>query len=555
MSINKITVERNQRALMELVGQPGNDVCADCKNHNPRWASHSLGIFICMNCASIHRKMGTHISKVKSLTMDTWSKEQVEFMKSMGNTKSNAHYNPNETRNPPPTNMIDQERDSELEKYIRSKYQYKSFVTRSAQVAALLGPSRSASSKLSSAAQQRSATMPPSASSSSSLSSISKPSVAPPLTASSSTASASSVASAAAPAQSQLRSNPISNLAVSQYPGPQLSNIPTNTHTQLPQQSIYMQPQQQPQPPQQSSNPLWNDLAQLQAPSTNSSLPLQFTSLPTIQPMNVPAPNGGNLTLPNPFSGLSTSPNNPFPSSLASQPTGMGMFSGGPPRSMSLNSGMSTMSLGAMPSPSFQHQPGLSTPTTLLPQTPLTAPSPSPFVPSSFQSTGFQASFAQPLPAASSSFTQPLFNPQPQPSPMFQPQPQPQPSPMYPNHPFGVGQPGTPQPQMGNPFALSATHQPFSSPQTQAFAGSPSPAPFMQHQHQHQHQQQHQQQQPQQMFGQQGMGMGMGGMQGMQGMPMSGMPTAGPTGAFGGTGWGQQPGFPGQQQQQPWGGM
>jgi len=42
-------------------------------------------------------------------------------MREMGNDKSNAIYNPNEIRNPPPTNMIEQERDSDLEKYIRGK--------------------------------------------------------------------------------------------------------------------------------------------------------------------------------------------------------------------------------------------------------------------------------------------------------------------------------------------------------------------------------------------------------------------------------------------------
>lgn len=37
-----------------------------------------LGIFLCMRCASLHRKLGTHISKVKSLSMDSWSNDQVE---------------------------------------------------------------------------------------------------------------------------------------------------------------------------------------------------------------------------------------------------------------------------------------------------------------------------------------------------------------------------------------------------------------------------------------------------------------------------------------------
>lgn len=37
-----------------------------------------LGIFLCMRCAALHRKLGTHITKVKSLSMDSWSNEQVE---------------------------------------------------------------------------------------------------------------------------------------------------------------------------------------------------------------------------------------------------------------------------------------------------------------------------------------------------------------------------------------------------------------------------------------------------------------------------------------------
>lgn len=47
-------------------------------NKDPRWASYSLGVFLCIRCAGIHRKMGTHISKVKSITMDQWTSEQIE---------------------------------------------------------------------------------------------------------------------------------------------------------------------------------------------------------------------------------------------------------------------------------------------------------------------------------------------------------------------------------------------------------------------------------------------------------------------------------------------
>jgi len=42
-------------------------------------------------------------------------------MRSIGNVKSNSIYNPNELRNPPPANLEDSERDSEIEQYIRGE--------------------------------------------------------------------------------------------------------------------------------------------------------------------------------------------------------------------------------------------------------------------------------------------------------------------------------------------------------------------------------------------------------------------------------------------------
>ncbi|CDW99346.1 hypothetical protein [Sporisorium scitamineum] len=125
---SKAAQERQQRILLDLVRQPGNDVCADCKGRAPRWASWNLGIFICVQCAGVHRKMGVHISKVKSITLDTWTREQVDRMKAVGNVKSNRKYNPDEMRNRPPTNMEESERDSELEKYIRRKYEFRRFM-------------------------------------------------------------------------------------------------------------------------------------------------------------------------------------------------------------------------------------------------------------------------------------------------------------------------------------------------------------------------------------------------------------------------------------------
>ncbi|KAK9759397.1 Protein gts1, variant 2 [Basidiobolus ranarum] len=70
--------DRHEKILEELVKQPGNSACADCKASGPRWASHNLGIFLCISCAGIHRCLGTHISKVKSINLDTWTPEQIQ---------------------------------------------------------------------------------------------------------------------------------------------------------------------------------------------------------------------------------------------------------------------------------------------------------------------------------------------------------------------------------------------------------------------------------------------------------------------------------------------
>ncbi|KAH1346927.1 hypothetical protein KXV22_004249 [Aspergillus fumigatus] len=123
--VSKRQQQRNEKALQDLIRSvPGNDRCADCGAFNPGWASWNMGIFLCMRCAALHRKLGTHISKVKSLTMDTWTAEQVDNMKSHGNTLMNKIFNPKNIKPPVPKDI--DEADASMERYIRQKYQYRS---------------------------------------------------------------------------------------------------------------------------------------------------------------------------------------------------------------------------------------------------------------------------------------------------------------------------------------------------------------------------------------------------------------------------------------------
>ncbi|KAM9315183.1 arf-GAP with dual PH domain-containing protein 2-like isoform 1-T1 [Pholidichthys leucotaenia] len=83
------SLERNNKILLELVRQPGNNLCADCGAAEPDWASYTLGVFVCLNCSGMHRNLPA-ISKVKSIRLDHWEDSLVEFMQQKGNNAAKA---------------------------------------------------------------------------------------------------------------------------------------------------------------------------------------------------------------------------------------------------------------------------------------------------------------------------------------------------------------------------------------------------------------------------------------------------------------------------------
>ena len=66
-----------------------NHVCVDCGAKKPEWASLNLCVLFCIECSGVHRSLGTHISKVRSLTLDKWSKNSLRLLEEIGNSRSN----------------------------------------------------------------------------------------------------------------------------------------------------------------------------------------------------------------------------------------------------------------------------------------------------------------------------------------------------------------------------------------------------------------------------------------------------------------------------------
>jgi len=120
--------EDRLNVLKELLKEEGNRECVDCGAKGPQWASWSLGVFLCINCAGIHRSLGTHITKVKSATLDKWTDEQLSNMVSIGNARARAYYE----ANVPDRILTPREGSSaySLDNWIRSKYEKKSYIPR-----------------------------------------------------------------------------------------------------------------------------------------------------------------------------------------------------------------------------------------------------------------------------------------------------------------------------------------------------------------------------------------------------------------------------------------
>ncbi|XP_072497326.1 arf-GAP with coiled-coil, ANK repeat and PH domain-containing protein 1 isoform X2 [Notamacropus eugenii] len=117
------------RVAAQVQSVDGNAQCCDCREPAPEWASINLGVTLCIQCSGIHRSLGVHFSKVRSLTLDSWEPELVKLMCELGNVVINQIYEARiqemSVKKPGPTCSR-----QEKEAWIHAKYVEKKFLTK-----------------------------------------------------------------------------------------------------------------------------------------------------------------------------------------------------------------------------------------------------------------------------------------------------------------------------------------------------------------------------------------------------------------------------------------
>ncbi|KAG0366415.1 hypothetical protein BC939DRAFT_443257 [Gamsiella multidivaricata] len=120
--------DQDKLLLLQVRKIPGNEVCADCKSLSPMWASVNHGTVLCIECSGIHRSLGVHVSKVRSLNLDKWETETVGLMLKLGNEKTNKIFEA-KILNGAEERWVSVNSDrAERERFIMAKYIRKEFI-------------------------------------------------------------------------------------------------------------------------------------------------------------------------------------------------------------------------------------------------------------------------------------------------------------------------------------------------------------------------------------------------------------------------------------------
>ncbi|KAJ3443196.1 centaurin/arf [Anaeramoeba flamelloides] len=118
------TKEGCEQVLQKFYNIPGCDRCADCGTAEPEWCSINLGITFCIDCSGSHRSLGIQISKVRSLTLDSFEEETIEYFRLIGNDKLNKILESNlgNTIKPTSNDSFEVKNDYIIRKYSKREF-------------------------------------------------------------------------------------------------------------------------------------------------------------------------------------------------------------------------------------------------------------------------------------------------------------------------------------------------------------------------------------------------------------------------------------------------
>jgi hypothetical protein len=110
--------------LMEI-----NKFCADCGAENPDWVSLNLGVLVCIECSGIHRSLGVHVSKMRSLKLDSITESEARVILAIGNERANAIWEAGSSNQRGWEKPGPEATRKAREEWIKSKYLWRGFLT------------------------------------------------------------------------------------------------------------------------------------------------------------------------------------------------------------------------------------------------------------------------------------------------------------------------------------------------------------------------------------------------------------------------------------------